>query len=77
VVVSQIYRLEKQGDVQSAAPVDPLGNWVVQIVSEAMSQELVPRVCDQLEELKGLLDDYVELLVVDHAFLENKIPYST
>ncbi|KAJ2883391.1 hypothetical protein H4R27_002798 [Coemansia aciculifera] len=76
VVVSQIYRLQEQGNVQSVVPVDPSGNWLVQIVSEAMTQELVPRVCDQLEELKSLLEDYVELLVVDHAFLENKIPYS-
>ncbi|KAJ2068164.1 hypothetical protein GGI16_009577, partial [Coemansia sp. S142-1] len=66
----------EQGNVQSVVPVDPSGNWLVQIVSEAMTQELVPRVCDQLEELKSLLEDYVELVVVDHAFLENKIPYS-
>ncbi|KAJ2735666.1 hypothetical protein IW152_001443 [Coemansia sp. BCRC 34962] len=76
VVVSQVYRLQEQGNVQSAVPVDPSGNWLVQIASDAMAQELVPRVCDQLEELRGLLEDYVELLVVDHAFLENKIPYS-
>ncbi|KAJ2361105.1 hypothetical protein H4S01_005416 [Coemansia sp. RSA 2610] len=76
VIVSQIYRLTEQGDVLSAQPVDPDGSWIVQVVADAMSQEQVPRVCEQIDELKRLFDDYVELVVVDHAFLENKIPYS-
>ncbi|KAJ2806738.1 hypothetical protein H4R20_001576 [Coemansia guatemalensis] len=76
VIVSQIYSLTEDGNIQSALPVDPSGSWVVQIVADAMSQEQVPRVCEQLDELKSLFEDYVELVVVDHAFLENRIPYS-
>ncbi|KAJ1998730.1 hypothetical protein H4R26_005347, partial [Coemansia thaxteri] len=76
VVVSQIFSVPEQGNVQLAVPVDPSGNWLVQILSDAMTQEQVPRVCEQLDELKRLFEDYVELVVVDHAVLENKIPYS-
>ncbi|KAJ2352924.1 hypothetical protein IWW50_004445 [Coemansia erecta] len=76
VIVSQVYRLEEPGNVLSARLVDPEESWVVHVVADAMSQEQVPRVCEQLDELKRLFDDYVELVVVDHAFLENKIPYS-
>ncbi|KAJ1726935.1 hypothetical protein LPJ61_004864 [Coemansia biformis] len=76
VIVSQIFRLAEEGNVQSAELVDPSGNWLVQIAADAMSQEQVPRICEQLDELKSLFDDHVELVVVDHAFLENKIPYS-
>ncbi|KAJ2259867.1 hypothetical protein EV176_006823 [Coemansia sp. RSA 451] len=76
VVVSQVYRLAEPGNVLSAQCVDPRGSWLVHIVADAMSQEQVPRVCEQLDELKKLFNDYVELVVVDHAFLENKIPYN-
>ncbi|KAJ2506826.1 hypothetical protein GGI11_006545 [Coemansia sp. RSA 2049] len=76
IVVSQIYRLEEQNDIQSAQPVDPAGNWLVHIAADALTQEQVPRLCEQLEELKRMFADYVELVVVDHAFLENKVPYS-
>ncbi|KAJ1986355.1 hypothetical protein EDC05_006323 [Coemansia umbellata] len=76
VIVSQIYRLGEQGDIQSVQEADPSGSWVIQIVADASTQEQVPRLCEQLDEVKNLFADYVELVVVDHAFLENKIPYS-
>ncbi|KAJ2725965.1 hypothetical protein GGI07_000893 [Coemansia sp. Benny D115] len=76
VIVSQIYCMEEEGNVQSVQPADPKGSWIVQVTADAMSQEQVPRLCEQLDELKALFEDYVELVVVDHAFLENKIPYS-
>ncbi|KAJ2163042.1 hypothetical protein GGF46_000228 [Coemansia sp. RSA 552] len=73
IVVSQVHRLEEANNIASAVPIDPSGGWVVQVVANAMTQEQVPRVCEQLDELKALFDDYVELVVVDHAFLENKV----
>ncbi|KAJ1667975.1 hypothetical protein IW140_002409 [Coemansia sp. RSA 1813] len=76
IVVSQICRLEEQGNIHSAQAVDQSENWVVHIVADALTQEQVPRLCEQLDELKKMFADYVELVVVDHAFLENKIPYS-
>ncbi|KAJ2708226.1 hypothetical protein FB645_000072 [Coemansia sp. IMI 203386] len=76
IIVSQIYRLEKQGDIQSAQLTDPQASWIVQVTADALNQEQVPRTCEQLEEVKALFEDYVELVVVDHAYLENRIPYS-
>ncbi|KAJ2760774.1 hypothetical protein IWQ57_006218 [Coemansia nantahalensis] len=76
VIVSQVYRLAEEGNVHSAEPVDPAGSWLVQVAADATGQEQVPRVCEQLDELKALFGDHVELVVVDHAFLENKITYS-
>ncbi|KAJ2361116.1 hypothetical protein IW150_007325 [Coemansia sp. RSA 2607] len=76
IIVSQIYQLEEEGSVQSAQLADPQGSWVVQVSADALNQEQVPRMCEQLDEVKSLFEDYVELVVVDHAFLESKIPYS-
>ncbi|KAJ1873866.1 hypothetical protein LPJ57_004889, partial [Coemansia sp. RSA 486] len=76
IIVSQIYRLEKLGDIQSAQLTDPQASWIVQVTADALNQEQVPRTCEQLEEVKTLFEDYVELVVVDHAYLENRIPYS-
>ncbi|KAJ2781071.1 hypothetical protein GGI15_003333 [Coemansia interrupta] len=76
VIVSQIYQLEEEGSVQSAQLADPQGSWIVQVSADALSQEQVPRMCEQLDEIKSLFEDYVELVVVDHAFLESKIPYN-
>ncbi|KAJ2778477.1 hypothetical protein H4R18_004575 [Coemansia javaensis] len=75
VSVSQVLRLATPGDARSAQPVDPAGSWVVHVVADALGQEQVPRVCEQLDELRPLFADHVELVAVDHAFLENKIPY--
>ncbi|KAJ1751992.1 hypothetical protein LPJ55_001779 [Coemansia sp. RSA 990] len=76
IIVSQVYKLREQGNIQTVQPVDAEGNWVMHVVADAMSQEQVPRVCEQLDELKRLFEDYVELVIVDHAFLENKVQYS-
>ncbi|KAI8325077.1 hypothetical protein GQ54DRAFT_295714 [Martensiomyces pterosporus] len=76
IIVSHIYRLDEPGNIQSAQPTDPSGNWVVQIVADAVGQEQVPKVSELLDEVKSLFADYVDLVVVDHIFLQNKIPYS-
>lgn len=76
IIVTQIYRLTEHGNVQSATPIDKSGNWMVHVVADAIGQEQVPRLCEQLDETKRLLEDTVELVVVDHAHLDNKVPYN-
>ncbi|ORX70834.1 hypothetical protein DL89DRAFT_204480, partial [Linderina pennispora] len=55
IIVSRILALPVKGDIQSAVPMDESRNWLVQIIADAVGQEQVPRMCEQLDEVKALL----------------------
>ncbi|KAI8804583.1 mediator complex, subunit Med18 [Cladochytrium replicatum] len=77
VLIYRIFQVPVPHDIASATPLDSLDSvWIVEAVTRPMKQETIPKRSEDLFTLASYLTGLVDLQVMDHNVLSNKIKYT-